>query len=189
MSVVRNMTKCNSLTEKFSSYFERLELYFIANRVTANKVVPVFLTVIGAKTYAILEHILALDKAKDKTLAELKEVLVSHFEPEPRVIAERFHFHKRDQKERELLPDFVVELRRLASKCQFGAHLMMLSEISLSGQRNESMQKILLMEKAFKFNIAVEKALQFEVAEVNTKAMNFRLSGEGTAVNHKESQP
>ena len=189
MSVVGKIAEFNPQTEKFSSYFERLELYFIANGVTANKVVPVFLTVIGAKTYSILEHSLAPDKPKDKTLAELKEVLLAHFEPEPLLIAERFHFHKRDQKEGEPLADFVAELRSLASNCQFGAHLDdALRDRFVCGLRNESIQKILLMEKALKFNAAVEKALQLEAAEVNTKAMKFGRSGEGTAVNHKVSQ-
>ena len=138
--------------------------------------VPVFLTVIL--------DILAPDKPKDKTLVELKVVLLSHFEPEPLVIAERFHFHKRDQKEGEPLADFVAELRRLASKCQFGTHLDdALRDRFVCGLRNESIQKILLMEKALKFNAAVEKALQLEAAEVNTKAMKFGRSGEGTAVN------
>ena len=161
-----------------------MELYFIANGVTADKVVPVFLTVIGAKTYAILEHILAPDKPKDKTLVELKVVLLSHFEPEPLVIAERFHFHKRDQKEGEPLADFVAELKRLASKCQFGTHLDdALQDRFVCGLCNENIQKILLMEKVLKFNAAVEKALQLEAAEVNMKAMKFGRSGEGTAVN------
>ncbi len=52
-------------------------------------------------------------------MAELK----SHFEPKRLVIAERFYFHHRAQAAGETVVDFVTELRRLTTYCEFGAHL------------------------------------------------------------------
>ena len=39
------------------------------------------------------------------------------------MIAERFRFHRRDQRPDEAMADFVAELRRLTIDCEFGAHL------------------------------------------------------------------
>lgn len=42
----------------FSVYRERVELYFIANDIPEEKQVPVFLSVIGGKVYALLRDLL-----------------------------------------------------------------------------------------------------------------------------------
>ena len=54
MSIVGKIQEFRPETERFSTYVERLKLYFHANSVTEEKKVPVFLTVIGAKNYALL---------------------------------------------------------------------------------------------------------------------------------------
>ena len=58
--------------------------------MAAGKRVPVFLTVIGSKSYAILNDHFAATKPSTKTLVELCTALQSYFKPEPMVIAERF---------------------------------------------------------------------------------------------------
>ena len=56
-------------------------------------------------------------------MAQIKEELIKHFKPKPPVIAERFTFHKRDQQPGEPIKEFVIELRQLASTCNFGGFL------------------------------------------------------------------
>ena len=51
---------------------------------------------------------------KDKSFADLVE---GHFEQKPIIIAERFHFHKRNQAAGESVAQFIAELRRLARHC------------------------------------------------------------------------
>ena len=58
--------------------------------MAAGKRVPVFLTVIGSKSYAILNDHFAPTKPSTKTLVKLCTALQSYFKPEPMVIAERF---------------------------------------------------------------------------------------------------
>ena len=58
-----------------------------------------------------------------KSFDELKEVLIGHYSPKPILIAERFKFHRRNQLESELVAQFVVELKRLALKCEFWVFL------------------------------------------------------------------
>jgi hypothetical protein len=161
MSVVGSIKEFNSQVEKFSTYYERVELYFMANGIAANKQVPVFLTVIGSKTYALLEDYLAPAKPKSKTLQELKDVLLNHFEPEPLLIAERFHFHKRNQKGQESIMEYVAELRKLATRCKFGDYIYdALRDHFVCGLRKENIQSQLLKEKTLTFATAIEMALR-----------------------------
>ena len=60
------------------------------------------------------------DKPVDKSYAQLKEILMTHYAPRPIVIAERYQYYKRDQQESESVSDFVVMLKTLASICEFG---------------------------------------------------------------------
>jgi hypothetical protein len=43
--------------------------------------------------------------------------------PEPLVIAERFKFDKRDQKQGESIADYLVALKQLSARCKFETFL------------------------------------------------------------------
>ena len=73
-------------------YLERAELYFTANAVEENSRVPIFLSMVGARTYQLLRDLLAPPKPQDKSLADLYSCLFEHYEPTPITIAERFVF-------------------------------------------------------------------------------------------------
>ena len=80
--------------ENLESYAERFEQYVLANDVKdEKKLVSVFLTIIGSKTYELLRNLVAPDKPANLKYEELVEVLGKHFNPAPLLIAERFHFH------------------------------------------------------------------------------------------------
>ena len=55
----------------------------------------------------------------DKKYAELCATLKVHFEPKPIVIAERFHFHQRNQGLNESVAENITELCKLALHCEF----------------------------------------------------------------------
>ena len=98
---------------------ERVKLFMQANSIEDVRKVPVFLSVLGGKTYDLLRNLLSPTDPKDKSFDELVEALKGHFEPTPLVIAERFHFHKRNQAAGESVAQFIAELRRLARHCEF----------------------------------------------------------------------
>ena len=58
-----------------------------------------------------------------KTFTQLSQLLQGHFEPAPIVIGERHKFWTASQEESESVSEFVVRLKKLASKCSFGAFL------------------------------------------------------------------
>ena len=103
--------------ERISAYLERVELYFKANDIAAEKKVAIFLSGIGAKTYTELRSLVAPAQPKDKSFAELKTLLKAHYDPKPLVTTERFLFYRRDQAAEQSVSEFLVELRRLASHC------------------------------------------------------------------------
>ena len=97
--------------EPFSAYLEHVQLFFIANGVEDDKKVPVFLSIMGSKTYSVLRNLVAPTLPQEKTLAQLVAMLKSHFEPKPVIITERFHFHRRSQAMGESITEYLAELR------------------------------------------------------------------------------
>ena len=110
-------------TESISAYLERLQMFFEANDIAAEKKVSVLLTVIGRQNFSLLRNLVAPESPKDKSFDDLTKLLKSHFEPKKLVIAERFNFYRRDQQAGESIMDFVADLRRLTLNCEFEAFL------------------------------------------------------------------
>ena len=183
MATTGKIQDYNPELERFSTYVERLRLYFEANNIPENRRVPVFLTVIGTKNYSLLSDFYSPDKPKDKDLEELITTLQSHFDPPLIVIAERFHFYKRDQRSGESIVDFVAELRRLATNCKFGTSLDdALRDRFVCGLKSEDIQKRLLTEKELTMKGAVELATSLYSAEKNSCAMQPMRAGDVKAV-------
>ena len=86
--------------------------FFTANEGPEEKRVPVFLTIVGKSTYALLRNLLQPSLPKDKTFEDITEILKKHYQPALSVIAERFQFHKRTQKEGESVAEYVAELKQ-----------------------------------------------------------------------------
>ncbi|XP_060071980.1 uncharacterized protein K02A2.6-like [Ylistrum balloti] len=106
--------------ESWRSYQERMEQYFAASKVGDNKKVPVLLSIIGGKCYTILRDLAAPNVPGTKTYKELVDILKAHYDPKPLQIAERFRFHKRDQRAGENVRDFNAAIRKLSQECGFG---------------------------------------------------------------------
>ena len=113
----------NSDRETVDAYLERVKLFFEANEIPREKQVAVFLSSVGATAYALLRDLLAPTKPKDKSLDDLFKTLREHYNPTPLVIAERFSFHSRAQSSTESVAEYIAELRRLATHCQFKTFL------------------------------------------------------------------
>ena len=126
-----------------------------------------FLSVVGAKTFQLLQSLIALANPSVKTFEELMEVLKTHFNLEPSEIVERYKFHTRIQRLGESVATYLSELRALIVSCNFGPVLHdMLWDRLICGINNGQMQKRLLsepklmLEKATKIMHSVESAVQ-----------------------------
>jgi len=134
------------------------------------------LSLIGCRTYGLLRSLTAPAKPSEKTYDEVVETLTRHFSPIPLVIAERFRFHKRDQRGGEAVRVFVADIRKLAQHCEFGNALdsSLLGRL-ICGLRNEPIQKRLLSETDLTFKRAIEIAIAIETASIRTPA-NFNIN-------------
>ncbi|RXN15243.1 Retrovirus-related Pol poly from transposon opus [Labeo rohita] len=109
-------------------------------------------------------------KPSEMTYNELKAALLAHYRLQPLVIAERFKFQKRNQKEGESVADYIMALRQLSVSCEFGQYLSdALRDRFVSGLNAvESMQRKLLSQKDLTFNQACETVSSMELASSNT---------------------
>lgn len=165
MNSIGKLEAFDETREDWSAYVERVEQYFLANDVENDKKVPVLLTVIGGKTYSLLRTLTSPAKPSTKTFDEIVEILKGHLSPKPLVIAERFRFHKRDQREDENINSYVAELKKLSEHCEFDTALAdTLRDRLVCGLYNESIQKRLLVETNLKFDKAVKMAVAMETA-------------------------
>ena len=158
-------------SDSVKAYLERTTLYFTANDVPDDKQAAVLLSTIGAPTYALLSDLVAPDAPSRKSFAEIGTALCAHYEPKRVVIAERFHFHKRDQTPGESISDFDAALRKLAMHCKFAAALDdTLRDRFVCGLRHEAIQRRLLSEKDLTHTKAMEIARAMEAADSNAKS-------------------
>ncbi|KAK8777419.1 hypothetical protein V5799_029236 [Amblyomma americanum] len=85
-------------TSDWRSCEERLKAYLSVNDVPVAKKVPAFLSLIGAKTYALLKSLTAPDAPSLREFDSLLKLLSDHLAPQSSVIAERAKFYKRSQR-------------------------------------------------------------------------------------------
>ena len=130
------------------------------------KMVAVLVTVMGAKAYGLMRNLLAPVKPADKKYTELIQVMKDHLNPEPLVIAERFKFRKRNQKEGERIAEYLAALQKLTETCGFQDFLdQALRDRLVCGLHNEAIQRKLLTEAKLTLKRAYEIAQGMETAQ------------------------
>ena len=104
MFAVSQIGEFDEAQDDIDAYMERMEHCMEANRIEGpppeqenakDQRVSVLLMVIGARPYGVLRNLLTPSQPSDKTYAELKNILKTHYKPQSLVIAERFCFYRR----------------------------------------------------------------------------------------------
>ena len=158
-------------SDSVTSYLERVSLYFDANGIVDGKRVPIMLSSIGASTYSLLSDLLAPDKPGSMSFDQICAALRNHFEPKRSIIAERFHFHKRDQTAGETVAAFDAALRKLAVHCYFGEVLQdTLRDRFVCGLRHDAIQRRLLSETSLTYDKTLEIAKAMEASDKDARA-------------------
>ena len=102
-----------------------------------------------------------------RTVEELFEILKEHLKPQLIVIAERYKFYCRDQKENETISDYITVLWQLTLNCNFREFLdEALQDRFVCGLINGSIHRQLLAERTLTLKIAIDLAKTLESAEV-----------------------
>ncbi|XP_069139325.1 uncharacterized protein [Argopecten irradians] len=158
--------------------------------MTEEKQVPALLSLIGGRTYGLLRDLTAPDLPATKTYPVLKKILQEHYSPQPLVIAERFRFQKRDQREGESIRDYNAALRKLSENCSFGEFLNdTLGDRLVCELKAEHIQKKLLREPDLTYQKALEVAIAIKTATKD--AVELQRQHVKAPVNkiRKEKQP
>ncbi|UYV83182.1 hypothetical protein LAZ67_23000087 [Cordylochernes scorpioides] len=170
----RRPPEYNEETETFETFYERLEQFLILEEAGDEKKKAYLLTLMGSKTYSVLKNLCSPILPKDKTFDNLIDILKRHFSPKRSIVVERFIFFKRMQLKEESISDYLVEIKRLASSCNFGNFLEdSLRDKMVCGLYNAKIQNRILSEGDISLAKVIEIALSMEAAEKNTKLFHL----------------
>ena len=132
----------------------------------------------GGVTFKLLANLVAPKSPGEVEYAEIHKVLKDRYKPKPIKIAERFHFYKRNQLTTESVAEYLAELRRLATTCDFGPFLNeALCDRFVCGLSNPAMQWRLLSEPDLVLQKACELAQGIEAARKDAKEMQTLPTG------------
>ena len=156
--------------DDWSLYVEHFEHFVLANGIKDERKLHMLLALVGTQTYRLLTNLVAPKKPGEHMYAQGKEKLTAHLKPKPIKIAERFRFYKRQQEPNEKMADYIAELRRLVTTCEFGTFLdKALRDKFVCGLYKESIQRRLLAEADLTLKKALEIAQGMEAAEKDSK--------------------
>lgn len=106
------------------------------------------------------------------TFETLKNAMKNHLQPTPSTITERYKFKKRRQKENKSASQYLANLKKLSTFCDFGASLKTnLRDQFVWGLCSETMKKRLLGEQDLTYARAVELAQTLEAVSRDVAEM------------------
>ncbi|KAF0299507.1 hypothetical protein FJT64_003478 [Amphibalanus amphitrite] len=158
--------------ESFGTYARWLEQYLVATGVSGQaKRRATLLSVVGPKTFALLEDLVAPQTVSDLEYEQLVTVLQGHFEPKSSEIVARFRFHSCCRDENESVTEYAARLRRLAKPCQFPSETLpeMLRDRLVCGIRDTRLQARLLSQMSLTLESALALACTSEAAEAQAQ--------------------
>ena len=162
----------NEELESFENYRERLDAYIVVEDIPAEKHASLLLSLIGAKTYSRLKSLATPNRPANLTYDELCLLLNRHFNPRPLEIMERYRFHQRNQNDSETISDYIAELKRLATTCNFGQFFdQSLRDRLVCGLKCEHTRRRLLQEENLDFDRASSIATSMETINKNTEQL------------------
>ena len=177
MATIGKINPYDDGLQDWDYYVERVDQYFTGNEISNEKKVPAILSLMGPKTYALLKSSYAPAKPGEQSYNDIVKKLKDHLNPKPLEIAERFRFHKQNQKERESVGDFVAGIRKLSTHCNFGEFQEnMLRDRLVCGLKSEHIQNKLLAQADLTFAKALSMAIAIETAYKDASELNAKAS-------------
>ena len=172
--------------ESFGGYSRWFEQFLLANGVAEEEDVrrrAIFLSVIGAKAFALLEDLLAPESITDLPYTRLVEVLRNHYEPRSSVIVARFRFNSCYRDDNEPVSTYMARLRKLAKACQFADGVLdeMLRDRLVCGIRDANLQSRLLSQPHLTLESALTLACASEAAVAQAQEIGRGMPAAATA--------
>ncbi|KAM3958622.1 LOW QUALITY PROTEIN: uncharacterized protein ACR2FA_007382 [Aphomia sociella] len=170
---ISKISEYNVRSDNWKLYVERLEQYFVVNKIADEIKVPTFIIVIGLECYELLGC--TLDKPAKKIFEQLTSIFEKHLQPKSSIVVERYKFKQRKQGSSETVSDYVAVLKKISNTCEFGAWLEdSLRDQFVCGIRCESIRRRLFQEDKLDFSKAYRLAISMEAAEKDAAAVESR---------------
>ncbi|XP_070386908.1 uncharacterized protein [Dermacentor albipictus] len=177
--------------DKWDAYQVRLEAFFEAHEIVdPKKRRALLVAALSTKTVDLLAGRCAPNRIQDLTYEAAVQKLAEYFAPKGNEIAESYQFFTRNQLADESTSDFIVELRKMANRCNFGQALeRMLRDRLVCGLRNAGVRRNLLARHTLTLQEAEDVALAAEMAARNVQQMGDGPIREGVhAVRTKQER-
>ncbi|CAK1579538.1 unnamed protein product [Parnassius mnemosyne] len=171
-------------TDNWKLYVERLEQFFVVNKISSELHVPTLITVMGAESYELLVSLCTPEKPTSKTFLELTKILENYLQPKPSELAERFKFRQRKQRDGESISEYVTDLKKMSKTCEFGSWLQeSLRDQFVCGISSETIRQRLFAESKLDFGKAYRLAVSMEAAEKDAASVDVhpKISGDSSA--------
>lgn len=160
-------------------YEERLQMFFKVNKVEKDMWLPMLITGMGDEAYELLSTLCSPRKPVDITYEEAVTFLKNHLQPKPAVMAERYRFRQRRQKDDESVAQYLTELKKLSKTCEFGASLEdNLRDQFVCGVKSDVIRQRLFAEDNLTYSGAVKLAVGLEAAERDAAVVEQKATAE-----------
>lgn len=103
----------------FEIFQQQLECIITLNDVPKIKQTPLLITNLTSKVLETLNHLCTPEKPIQKEYQELIRLLDKRYTKATSIPLERVAFRARNQKQHELIEDYVMDLKKLAKRCDF----------------------------------------------------------------------
>lgn len=180
----------NPQTDNWDIYLDRLKFCFQANGIESEDAKRAnFFTVCGSQVYETVLSLITPKKASDVTFGDIVTVLTKHFSPKPNEISVSFKFYKRDQNREESAADYIANLRKLSSGCNFTDLERMLRDRLVCGMRDERLQYELLKKDTITYQDVVDALLSAESAGRDVRMIQDRVGAGATSYGPSVAPP
>ncbi|KAM3961452.1 LOW QUALITY PROTEIN: uncharacterized protein ACR2FA_004568 [Aphomia sociella] len=155
----------NPETDNWDNYLDRLNYCFEANGIHSESVKKAnFFTVCGSQVFETCLALITPRKSSEVTFSEIETILTKHYSPKPNEISMSYKFYKRDQQEGERASDYIAELRKISSNCNFTDLERMLRDRLVCGMSDRRLQYDLLKKDNLSYQDVVDAVLSAESA-------------------------
>ncbi|XP_064638364.1 uncharacterized protein LOC135494374 [Lineus longissimus] len=143
-----------------------------------------FLHCVGMKTRRKFDNL----QGEKGTVQQCKDLLTTYFVPKRNVVAERYSFRSRAQKDDETVDTYSNILRELAKTCEFGnLEDEMLRDQIVEKCRSSKLREKFLGQETLTLDKVLKMARLFEQATAEAKVMNAGASSKTHSVDRVQS--
>nr|XP_046476578.1 uncharacterized protein LOC124216292 [Neodiprion pinetum] len=146
-------------------FCDRLEQYFIANKITnAKEKRAILLSKVNAETYEEIARICKPVKPKDETYEEIITKVKDYLKPPASYLVYRYEFRLRKQSDGEGIKEYVTALKVMTDKCEFTKEDEQVLDQMICGLKSKAITAELLKLEKPDLETALKKAMASEAA-------------------------